>query len=569
MAQLGMDRDEQERLQTGPKALGLKTIVAASAAGTTFEWYDFFIFGSLTSIISKNFYSGVSDTLGVILALLTFGVGFIFRPVGALVFGHIGDRKGRKGTFLGTILIMGVATVAIGILPTYKQAGVIAPILLILMRVIQGFALGGEYGGAATYVAEHAPADKRGAYTGWIQVSAAFGLLIALGTILLTRMGFSRGVSSQASEAAFADWGWRIPFLVSSILLIISVYIRAKTSESPAFKALHAEKKLSRHPFRDAFAHPRTLGQVLVALFGFMTAQGVIWYCSFFYSQVYLEKTVRLDPAAINILVLGMTLVSVFGYLFFSALSDKVGRKPIMIGGMILACLTFRPGFEQMLKFGNPALYQALAASPVTIEADPAQCSSQFDPVGKASFTTPCDLAKSSVTNLGVAYVNKAVPGAGARIHIGASDIAVASGAGLKPDALKVMKAALGAQIKAALKAAGYPAKADPKAANLWGIFAILTVLSLACSMLYAPMAALLVEMFPTKVRYTALSLPYNIGTGWFGGLMPAIAFSMVAVSGDIYFGLIYPILVGSVAVVVSLIFLRETRGVVLEDIMH
>ena len=554
---------------TSEKSSNLITIVAASAAGTTFEWYDFFIFGSLTSIIAKNFYAGVSDTLGVILALLTFGVGFIFRPIGALVFGHIGDRKGRKGTFLGTILIMGIATVAIGFLPTYKSAGVIAPILLILLRIVQGFALGGEYGGAAIYVAEHAPADKRGAYTGWIQVSAAFGLLIALGIILLTRLGLSHGTTTEAGEAVFADWGWRIPFWVSSILLIISVYIRAKTAESPAFQALHAEQKLSKAPFRESFAHGRTLNKVLVALFGFMTAQGAIWYCSFFYVQVYLEKSVRLDPQTITYLVLGMTVISVFCYLFFAWLSDKVGRKPIMVGGMIIACLTFRPGFEKMMEFGNPTLYQAMKTTPVLIVADPATCSLQFDPAGTAIFSSPCDVAKSVATAQGLPYKSVVMNGGSAEIRIGATTIKIPSAQGLGQSTYKALKAKLSTEIKTGLKAAGYPAKADLKSANLTGLFAILAILSIACSMLYAPMAAQLVEMFPTKVRYTALSLPYNIGTGWFGGLMPAISFAMVAASGDIYFGLWYPVVIGVVAILVSVFFLTDNSGAVLEDIEH
>jgi MFS family permease len=538
----------------------LRVIVAASAAGTTFEWYDFFIFGALTTIISKNFFTGLSDTAGSLLALLTFALGFIARPVGALVFGHIGDRKGRKGTFLYTILIMGIATVAIGFLPTFSQAGILAPLLLVGLRIVQGFALGGEYGGAAIYVAEHAPHNKRGGYTGWIQTSAAFGLIAALGTILVTR--------NIVGEAAFADWGWRIPFIVSTGLLVVSVYIRAKTAESPSFLALHAQAATSKAPFRESFAEWRNLKKVLIALFGFMTAQGVLWYTNFFYTQIYLEKTVKLDPALINYLILGMTLVSAFLYIAFASLSDRIGRKPVLLFGMILSCVTLFPGFHMMLKFGNPALAQAIENTPIIVEADPKLCTIQFDPVGKAVFTSPCDLAKGLVSNLGLPYQSASSPGLStASVRIGEAVITIPSGAGLKPAEVKALKAKTTAEIKAALAVAGYPLKADPTKANLWGIFAILVVFAIAATSLYGPMASLLVEMFPTKVRYTALSLPYNIGTGWFGGLLPAISFAMVAASGNIYFGLWYPVVTSVIAVVVSLIFLKETSGRSLDNI--
>ena len=532
---------------------GLKTIIAASAAGTTFEWYDFFIFGTLTAIIAKNFF-GANETIGTILALATFAVGFIARPVGALVFGHIGDKKGRKGTFLYTILVMGIATVAIGFLPTFNQIGLFAPIILIALRIVQGFALGGEYGGAAIYVAEHAPSDKRGAFTGWIQTSAAFGLISALLVILATR--------TAIGEVAFAAWGWRIPFIVSAGLLIVSVYIRAKTAESPAFKALHAEGQIAKAPIGEIFSRWANLKGMLIALFGFMTAQGVLWYTAFFYTQVFLTTLVKLDPAQVNWLVMGMTLASAFMYITFGAISDRIGRKPVVIFGIILACASFFPGFHLLMKFGNPDLEAATRNAPVTIMADPAQCHFQFDLFGTAKYSSPCDLARSVVTGVNVPYGNGAVPGAvTATIKIGAAAIAVPSGAGLDAKTIKALKAKATADVKTALVEAGYPAKADPKKARLWPMFLILVVFAIACTALYGPMASLLVEMFPTRVRYTAMSLPYNIGTGWFGGIQPALSFAIVAATGNIYAGLWYPVGVGISAAIVALIFLKETKG--------
>ncbi len=534
---------------------GLKTIVAASAAGTTFEWYDFFIFGTLTAIIAKNFYAGLNDTLATIAALSTFAVGFIARPVGAIVFGIIGDKKGRKGTFLYTILVMGLATIAIGFLPTYKQIGIAAPILLIALRIVQGFALGGEYGGAAIYVAEHAPSNKRGGFTGWIQTSAAFGLITALLVIMLTRKVLK-------SEDVFADWGWRIPFIVSFALLAVSVYIRAKTAESPAFQALHEEGRLAKSPLSEVFKRGPNLKGMMIALFGFMTAQGVIWYTAFFYSQVFLTSIVKLDPLQMNWLIIGMTLVSSFLYITFASLSDKIGRKPVLLFGIILACASFFPGFKALMHYGNPDLEAAQKANPVYVVADPAQCSFQFDLFNTAVFRTPCDLAKSVVTGVGTPYVNKAAPGTTtASVQIGAQTVAIPSGAGLDKAGIKALKAKASGDVKAALKAAGYPEKADPAKANLWAMFGVLSLFAVACTALYGPMASLLVEMFPTRVRYTAMSLPYNIGTGWFGGLQPVLSFAMVAASGNIYFGLYYPVVTGVLAVIVSLLFLKETRG--------
>jgi len=546
-----MSKDEtSEKVAFG----GLKTIVAASAAGTTFEWYDFFIFGTLTSIIAKNFYAGLPDTLATLAALSTFAVGFIARPLGALVFGHIGDRKGRKGTFLYTILVMGLATIAIGLLPTYKQVGMIAPILLIILRVVQGFALGGEYGGAAIYVAEHAPSNKRGAFTSWIQTSAAFGLITALLVIMLTRKVLK-------SQDVFIDWGWRIPFIVSFALLAVSVYIRAKTAESPAFRALHEAGQLAKSPLSEIFTKWRNLKSMLIALFGFMTAQGVIWYTAFFYSQVFLTSIVKLDPLQMNWLIIGMTLVSAPLYVFFASLSDRIGRKPVVVFGILLACISFFPGFQMLMKYGNPQLEAAQKASPVFVVADAADCTFQFDLFNTAVFTSPCDLAKSVVTSVGTPYASKPGTRGQASIQVGTTTIAIPSGQGLDKAGLKSLKAKAASEIKAALKLAGYPEKADPRRSNLWAMFAVLVVFAIACTALYGPMASLLVEMFPTRVRYTAMSLPYNIGTGWFGGLQPVLSFAMVAASGNIYFGLWYPVLTGLIAAVISLFLLKETKG--------
>ncbi|WP_349320625.1 MFS transporter [Asticcacaulis sp. MM231] len=533
----------------------LRTIVIASAAGTTFEWYDFFIFGTLTATIAHNFYAGLSDTLATMAALATFAVGFIARPVGALVFGHIGDKKGRKGTFLYTILVMGLATIAIGLLPTFKQIGIAAPILLVALRIVQGFALGGEYGGAAIYVAEHAPSHKRGAFTSWIQSSAAFGLIAALLVILATR--------TMMSKAAFEDWGWRIPFIVSAGLLVVSVYIRAKTAESPAFKALHEQGQLAKSPLSEIFTRWKNLKGMLIALFGFMTAQGVVWYTTFFYTQLFLTSMVKIDPADMNTLVMGMTLVSAPLYVVFATLSDKIGRKPVMIFGILLAVLSFFPGYQGLMKFGNPDLEAAQRINPVYIVANPAQCSFQFDLFNTAQFTTSCDLAKSVVTGIGTPYVNRpdAVAKDTASIRIGTQVIAMPSGAGLDKAGIKALKARATGEVKAALKAAGYPEKADHAKSNMWAMFGIMCVFAVACTALYGPMASLLVEMFPTRVRYTAMSLPYNIGTGWFGGLQPVLSFAMVAASGNIYFGLWYPVATGLLAVLVSLLFLKETHG--------
>lgn len=544
-------RNESVRDGKGP---GLRTVVAASAAGTAFEWYDFFIFGSLTTIIARHFYADVGEAASYILALLTFGVGFVVRPLGALVFGWFGDRTGRKTTFLVTITLMGAATVAIGLLPDYAAIGIAAPILLLIMRILQGFALGGEYGGAAIYVAEHAPDHRRGALTGWIQTTAALGLIGALSVILITRM--------IVGVEAFDAWGWRIPFLLSALLLAISLWIRLKLNESPAFKRMEAEGGERRAPFREAFGTWRNGRFVLIALFGIMIAQGAVWYCGYFYTRFFMERVLKVDVAVVDQLVLAVTVLSAFLYVFFGWLSDKVGRKPVMLFGMVLALVAFFPGFHALTRAANPALAEAQARAPVLVVADPASCAVQFDPVGKTAFASSCDIAKSVLSNAGVSYDNQAAPtDAPAVVRIGETKVASVDGRGLAPAELKAARADVDARIKAALTAAGYPDKADPARMNLPLTFAILMIFIVAACALYGPQAAALVELFPTRVRYTAMSLPYNIGTGWVGGLLPAASFALVAASGNIYFGLWYSVVFTVLAVIVALIWLPETKG--------
>ena len=542
-----------------PKPPSITTVIVASAAGTAFEWYDFFVFGALTGVIARNFFSALDATAGLLAALALFGAGFFFRPIGALIFGRLGDRVGRKAAFLITVTMMGGATFAIGLLPTYAQVGPFAPILLILMRIIQGTALGGEYGGAAIYVAEHAPPDRRGAYTSWVQSSAAFGLVGALGAILLAR--------TMMGEARFTDggWtgGWRIPFLLSAALLAISIWIRLKLTESPAFAALKARGGQSKAPYAEAFGQWKNLKVVLIALVAIMCAQGAAWYTLFFYAeQVFLERFLKVAPVTGTQLLIAITIASQPLYVVFGWLSDKVGRKWVMWAGMSLALVAFFPGFRALTHLANPALEAASARTPVVVIADPARCSLQFDIVGKASFATSCDIAKSALSNAGISYANQAAPaGALARVSIGGRIVESREASGLPAAAIKAAAEDVKGRLAAALTAAGYPTKADPARLNFWGLFGVLMIFVVACTALFGPIASTLVELFPTRIRYTAMSLPYHIGTGWVGGFLPATAFAMVAATGDIYFGLWYPIVAASLAILVSLLFLPETRG--------
>lgn len=536
----------------------MRTVVAASSAGTAFEWYDFFIFGSLAQVISKTFFAGLNETAGYIAALALFGVGFAFRPLGALVFGKIGDQAGRKGAFLATVLLMGGATFAIAFLPTYQQVGIISPILLVLMRCVQGFALGGEYGGAAIYVAEHSPDDQRGWSTSWVQTSAAFGLFGALMVILITRWI----LGAQVGPDAFDAWGWRIPFAVSIGLLGVSVWMRMKLTESPAFAAMQAEGEASKAPYAEAFGQWKNLKLVLLAFFAMMSAQGAVWYTSFFYVQTFMEKFLKVDAVDINGLMMTATAISAIFYVVFGWLSDRIGRKPVMLGGMTLALLFYFPGFHLLEKAANPALAEASARAPVVVVADPKDCSLQFDPVGKAAFVTACDIVKGALANAGVSYVNETAPaGAVATMKVGGVAVVSKSAKGLPKAEAKAVKTTVEAEIKAALAKAGYPAKADPARMNRPMMLAVLLVFVIAATALFGPLAACLVELFPTRVRYTALSLPYHIGTGWVGGFVPFFAFAIVTAVGDIYAGLWYPVVFTLISVLTTLFLLPETKG--------
>jgi MFS family permease len=540
------------------KGASLRTVVAASAAGTTFEWYDFFVFGSLTTIISKTFFSGLTDTAGYIAALALFGAGFAFRPIGALVFGRIGDKAGRKGAFLVTVVLMGGATVAIGLLPSYAQAGIIAPALLVLMRIVQGFALGGEYGGAAIYVAEHAPSDARGRSTSWVQTSAAFGLFAALLVILVTRLVLGK----LFGPTAFDAWGWRIPFLFSAGLLAVSIFMRLKLSESPAFAKMKEEGNESAAPYTEAFGQWKNLKLVLIALAAIMSAQGAVWYTAFFYVQTFLDKFLKVAPETINWLMMVATAVSAVFYVVFGWLSDRIGRKPVMLFGMTLMLIAYFPGFHMLTQTANPALAEAQAKTPVVVVADKAECSLQFDPVGKASFVSSCDIAKSVLANAGVSYDNQpGAAGSKAEVRIGSTVVATASAKGLPKAEAKIVKTKVEGDIKKALAAAGYPAKADPARMNIPGLLGVLFVFVIAATALFGPIAACLVELFPTRIRYTAMSLPYHIGTGWIGGFVPFTAFAIVAAVGNIYSGLWYPFGFTLLSVVTCLLFLPETKG--------
>jgi len=527
-------------------------VLAASAAGTIFEWYDFFIFGSLTAIIAKHFFASAGETQGFIFALLTFAAGFAVRPLGALVFGWFGDRTGRKRTFLVTITIMGLATFAIGLLPDATQLGLNAAWFLLGLRLLQGFAVGGEYGGAAIYVAEHADPKKRGAATGWIQVAASVGLFLALAVIFVTR--------SAMGEENFGAWGWRIPFLLSVGLLGVSLWIRLKLDESPLFRKMQEEGRGSRAPLSEAFFQWKNLRLVLIALFALMMGQGVVWYTANFYAQVFLERVVKVEPRMVNLLIMAMLVGSALLHVFFARLSDRVGRKPVMLFGLALAAIVFVPGFRMLTEAVNPALAEASARVPVVVVAEPQDCSLQFDPIGKTKFTSSCDIAKGTLASAGVPYRNEAGEGT-ARIRVGDKEVASFDGSKMPGADLTAARQKFDADVKAALVSAGYPPKADSGKIDVPRAILILTLLAMGAAALYGPQAAALVELFPTRIRYSALSLPYHIGNGWFGGFLPAIAFAIVAATGNIYAGVFYPVAIAVIGFFVTLFFMPETRG--------
>lgn len=545
---------------TPAKGQNEKLVIAASSLGTVFEWYDFFLYGLLATYISAQFFSGVNETTGFIFALGAFAAGFAVRPFGALVFGRIGDMVGRKNTFLVTMGLMGLATFAVGLLPSYATIGVAAPIILIGLRLLQGLAMGGEYGGAATYVAEHAPEGKRGLYTSWIQTTATMGLFAALLIVIGTR--------TLLGEEVFKAWGWRVPFLVSIILLAVSMWIRMQLNESPVYQKMKDEGKTSKAPLTEAFAKWGNLKWVIIVLFGAVAGQAVVWYTGQFYALFFLEKMLKVDGASTNILIAIALIIGTPGFVFFGWLSDKIGRKPIILVGCALAALTYFPTFHALTKAANPALAQAQASAPIKVVVNDADCSVQFDPVGRNKFDTKsCDIAKSFLAKSGVSYTKVDAPaGTVASIKIG-SETLVAPDPNVVTGADK--KAAITAyqdSVKAALDRAGYPSKADPATMNRPLVIAILVYLVLLVTAVYGPIAALLVEIFPSRIRYTSMSLPYHIGNGWFGGFLPTTAFAMVAATGDIYYGLWYPVLIAGLSAVVGLFFLPETFKRRLED---
>ena len=548
----------------GPMTGEEKKVIFASSLGTVFEWYDFYLYGSLAPIIAKQFFSSLDPSAAFIASLLAFAAGFIVRPFGALVFGRLGDMIGRKYTFLVTILIMGLATFIVGILPSYASIGVAAPIILVGLRMLQGLALGGEYGGAATYVAEHAPHGRRGAYTSWIQTTATLGLFLSLMVIL--------GVRNYLGEVAFADWGWRVPFLVSILLLAVSVWIRLSMNESPAFKKMKEEGKISKAPLTESFGQWKNGKIVLLALFGLVMGQGVVWYTGQFYALFFLTSVLKVDNSTANILIAVSLVIGTPFFVVFGTLSDKIGRKPIIMLGLALAVLTYFPLFKALTGAANPELAKAQITAQISVRADPATCSFQGSPVAReVDFLSGCDIAKRALTANSASYSNEVVPaGTTTVVKIGDKEIippiakTLAGGYKFDDESAKAV-AAFKKEVAETLKAAGYPAKAKPiefLGGQWWSIVGILSILVLYVTMVYGPIAAMLVELFPTRIRYTSMSLPYHIGNGWFGGLLPSITFAMVAQNGNMFHGLWYPIVIAGTCFVIGMLFVRETKDV-------
>ncbi len=538
----------------GALTKGHKKVIFASSLGTVFEWYDFYLYGSLAALIGKHFFSGLNETSQFIFALLAFAAGFAVRPFGALVFGRLGDMVGRKYTFLVTIVLMGFSTFLVGVLPGYETIGIAAPIILITLRLAQGLALGGEYGGAATYVAEHAPNGKRGLYTSFIQTTATLGLFLSLLVIWACR--------NYLGKEAFEEWGWRIPFIVSVLLLGVSVWIRMQLHESPLFKQMKEEGKQSKAPLTESFLSKN--GKiVLLALLGATAGQAVVWYTGQFYALFFLTKTLSVDPNTADLMIAIALAIATIGFVVFGWLSDKIGRKRIIMVGCLLAALTYFPVFKALTHYANPALEDAVKTAPAVVHADRSRCALQFDPVGKKTFKQSCDIITSALAKKGIPYTIQDAPaGSLARLSLGGASLESFEGEALDKDAFKAKQEAFAKALGEALTAAGYPAKADDARMNKPMVILLLTYLVTLVAMVYGPIAAWLVELFPTRIRYTSMSLPYHIGNGWFGGFLPFIAFTIVAATGNIYSGLWYPIIVAVLTAIIGSLFLRETKDV-------
>lgn len=546
------DREYNDPDPDRPMTHEERHVILASSMGTVFEWYDFYVYGSLASVIALHFFSGWSSTAGFIFALLTFAAGFAVRPFGALVFGRLGDMVGRKYAFVITILIMGLSTFLVGVLPSSSSIGSAAPIILLVLRLLQGLALGGEYGGAAVYVAEHAPHNRRGFFTSWIQTTATTGMFLSLLVVLGTRV--------TLGEEAFLDWGWRVPFLISVLLLGISVWIRLRLHESPAFKKMKDEGTISKAPIKESFGQWKNLKLVLLALFGLTAGQAVVWYTGQFYALYFLTQTLRVESNIANIMMALALLLACPFFILFGALSDRIGRKPIIMTGCLIAILTYFPVFKGLTHYANPALERAQITAPVSVVADPAECSLQFNPMGTASFTSSCDLLKTFMADNSVNYVNQAAkPGSIAQAIVGDQIIHSFDASTLSRVEFAARSRILQADLARVIHEHGYPQRADPSQINYIMVLLLLFFLVFQVTMVYGPIAAMLVEMFPTRIRYTSMSLPYHIGNGWFGGFLPPVAFATVAATGNIYDGLWYPIIICTMTLVIGTFFVKET----------
>lgn len=531
----------------------VKVIIASSVA-SVFEWFDFFLYGALAVIISRNFFSSVNETTSFVLALLAFAAGFAVRPFGAVVFGFFGDLLGRKNTFLVTLALMGVATFCVGLLPTYQQIGAAAPWILVALRMLQGLSVGGVYGGAATYVAEHVDSRRRGFFTSWIQITATVGMALSLTVIFATR--------TIVGEEHFNQWGWRVPFLLSILLLGLTIWIQMRLSESPVYLEMKASGKASKQPLTDAFGNWTNVRLILIALFGSMVGQAVIWYAAQFYVFFFMERILKVDAALTNVLVAVALVISTPLYVFFGWLSDRIGRRPVILGACLLAALTYFPLFKALTAAANPAMARAVATAPVTVLADTRECTFQFDPIGTAKFSSSCDIARSYLARAGVSYTTEAsAPGSVAQLRVGEQVLESFRGEALSGAELKARRADWEKQAAALVADSGYPLTAARDQINVPMVLLILVVLMSFSAMVYGPMAALLTELFPAKVRYTSMSLPYHLGTGWFGGFLPPVAFAIVAATGNIYSGLWYPLIGAVVTLICGVLLLPETKG--------